>query len=63
MEGLSMKRNVRRFRAKARKLLRLYSLWHETNRDDLREECLALLGEVLAVEPSFKLRNEFQQAF
>lgn len=58
-----MNESVRKFRAKERKLLRLYSLWHETHRDDLERQCLTLLGEILAVQPQFKLRNEFQSAF
>ena len=58
-----MKESVRRFRAKESKLLRLYSLWHETHRDDIERQCLTLLGEILAVQPQFKLRNEFQNAF
>ena len=58
-----MRGNVRRFQTKARRLLRLYSQWHETQRDDLKKKCLRLLGEILAVEPGFSLRDEFQKAF
>ena len=58
-----MRGNVRRFQAKARRLLRLYSLWHETNREDVKRQCLSLLGEILTVEPRFSLRREFQKAF
>ena len=58
-----MKGNVRRFQAKARKLMRLYSLWHETQRDDVKKQCLRLLGEILAVQPRFSLRKEFRDAF
>ena len=58
-----MKRSARSCHAKARKLLMLYSLWHETQREDLERRCLALLGEILAVDPQFRLRQEFQQAF
>lgn len=58
-----MKGNVRKLHAKARRLLRLYSLWHETHREDVQRKCLALLGEILAAEPRFSLRREFQKAF
>jgi len=55
--------NARKFRAKANRLLRLYSLWHETNRGEIRRECLHLLSEILSVDPRFNLRQEFQKAF
>lgn len=58
-----MKGNVRKFQSKAKRLLRLYSLWHETHRDDLERKCMLLLSEILAVEPRFSLRREFQKAF
>ncbi len=64
LEGdFSMKRNARKFKVKARRLLRLYSLWQETRRDDLQQKCMDLLGEVLDMEPGFNLRREFQNAF
>ena len=58
-----MKGNALRFRAKARRLLRLYSLWHKTHREEIERQCLAILGEILAAEPHFSLRREFQKAF
>ena len=58
-----MKGNVRKFQAKAKRLLRLYSLWHETHREDVQEKCMMLLSEILAVEPRFSIRREFQKAF
>ncbi|MBI3317250.1 MAG: hypothetical protein HYZ85_04530 [Candidatus Omnitrophica bacterium] len=58
-----MRGNARRVRVKARRLLRLYSQWHETHREDLQRRCVVLLGEILLVEPRFSLRHEFQKAF
>lgn len=58
-----MKGNARRFHAKARRLMRLYSEWHETHRDDLQHKCMSLLSEILTVDPRFCLRREFQRAF
>lgn len=58
-----MKGNVRKLQAKARRLMRLYSLWHETHREDVQQKCIMLLSEILAVEPRFSLRREFQKAF
>ncbi len=58
-----MKGNVRKFQSKAKRLLRLYSLWHETHREDVQHKCMTLLSEILAVEPRFNLRREFQKAF
>ena len=58
-----MKENARRFHAKAKKLLRLYSLWHATHREEVQRQCLRLLGEILAVEPRFSLQREFRKAF
>ena len=58
-----MRGSVRRFRVKARRLLRLYSQWHLTHQDDLERRYLTLLAEILAVNPRFSLRQEFQKAF
>ncbi|HXV27636.1 MAG TPA: hypothetical protein VD913_01590 [bacterium] len=58
-----MKGSARNFKSKAEKLLRLYSLWQETRRDDLQRRCLGLLGEILNREPRFNLRQEFKEAF
>ena len=58
-----MRGNVRKFQTKAKRLLRLYSLWHETHREDVQQQCMTLLSEILAVEPRFSLRREFQKAF
>ena len=58
-----MRGNARKFRVKARRLLRLYSQWHETHREDLQQKCLILLSEIQAVEPRFSLRNVFDKAF
>lgn len=58
-----MKGNVRKLQAKARRLMRLYSLWHETHREDVQQKYIMLLSEILAVEPRFSLRREFQKAF
>ncbi len=58
-----MKRNVRRFQVKARRLLKLYSRWQETRNEDVQRQCLSLLGEILAIDPKFSLRRAFQDAF
>ena len=58
-----MRGNARKFQAKARRLLRLYSLWHETHREEIHRRCVRLLGEILLVEPRFNLRRQFQKAF
>ncbi len=58
-----MKGNVRKFQTKAKRLLRLYSLWHETNSAELEQKCMLLLSEILTVNPRFSLRREFQKAF
>lgn len=58
-----MKKNVRSFHVKARKLLRLYSEWQETRRSDIQRQCLSLLGELQNIEPQFSLRREFRNAF
>lgn len=58
-----MRGNARRLRAKAKRLLQLYSLWHETYRGDLQRQCVGLLREILSIEPHFSLRHEFQKAF
>ena len=64
MMGRMMNASARnRFHTKAKKLLQLYSLWHETHREDVQRDCLKLLAEILAVEPHFQLRSEFQKAF
>lgn len=55
--------NARKFREKSDKLLRLYSLWQETRREEIQRQCLMLLGEILIQDPSFSLRREFQKAF
>ncbi len=57
------KGSARRFRVKAEKLLRLYSLWQETRREDIRRQCLKLLGQIVAADPSFTLRGQFRNAF
>ncbi|MFA6599877.1 MAG: hypothetical protein WC352_00900 [Candidatus Omnitrophota bacterium] len=55
--------NARKFREKADKLLRLYSLWHETHREEFQRKCLVLLSEILVQDPNFSIRREFQKAF
>ena len=64
VEDLTMKGNARnKLRVKARKLQRLYSLWHETHQPEVQKKYLAVLGEILSIEPNFSLRREFQNAF
>jgi hypothetical protein len=56
-----MKENVRKLELKARKLMRLYSLWHETHKEEFQRQYLRLLSEILAVEPRFCLHRELQR--
>lgn len=58
-----MRGSARRIRVKARRLLRLYSLWHETHRGEIQRQCEGLLREILNIDPRFSLRHEFQKAF
>lgn len=55
--------SARNFRSAENKLLRLYSLWHETHRLDVQTQCLDLLGKMQRVHPAFNLRQRFQIAF
>ncbi len=55
--------NARKFRIKADRLLKLYSLWHETHRKEVEREWLNVLTEILIQDPNFSLRREFQRAF
>ena len=55
--------NVRRFRTKARRLMRLYSLWHKTHREEVQQKYLELLGEIMTLRPHFNLRQVFKRAF
>lgn len=58
------KRIVRKdFRTKQKRLLQLYSLWQETRQENVQRQMMGLLGEILAVEPGFTLRPQFQEAF
>ncbi len=63
MEAIKMKRSASKFKTKAKRLLKLYSLWQETRREDVQQKCVGLLGEILDIEPGFNLRREFQIAF
>ena len=58
-----MRGNVRSLRAKEKRLIQLYSLWHETHQDSVQKKWISLLGEVLTIDPSFNLRQEFRMAF
>lgn len=58
-----MRGNARNLRAKERKLIQLYSLWHETRQESVQRKWISLLSEVLSVDPSFNLRREFVVAF
>ncbi len=57
------KEKVRDLRSEQEKLLRLYSLWQETRRDDIKRRCFWLLGKILVRQPHFSLRRDFQAAF
>ena len=58
-----MKESARKIHTKAKCLLQLYSLWHETHRQEFQRKCMVLLGEILVKQPHFSLRHEFQRAF
>ena len=62
-KGFPMKENVLRSNVKTRRLMQLYSVWQETRREEIQQKCLALLGDVIATDPNFNLRQEFQKAF
>lgn len=55
--------NARKFRMRADRLMRLYSLWHETHREEVQREWMRVLSEILVQDPNFSLRREFQRAF
>ncbi|HLD70107.1 MAG TPA: hypothetical protein VJA17_05010 [Candidatus Omnitrophota bacterium] len=55
--------SARKFRAKERRLLKLYSLWQETRREEVQRQCLGLLMQIMALKPHFSLRHEFDKAF
>lgn len=52
-----------RVRIQERRLMRLYSLWHETHQEDYEKQYLSLLGEILSKDPAFNPRHDFQAAF
>ena len=56
-----MKGNALKLQSKARKLLRLYSLWHETRKEEFQQKYLNLLGEILILEPRFSMRQELNR--
>lgn len=58
-----MRGSVRNLRAKERKLIQLYSLWHETHQEAVQKKWISLLGEVLSNDPAFNLRHKFTKAF
>lgn len=59
-----MKKSVHnRVRTQERRFMRLYSLWHETHHEDYERQYLSLLGEILAKDPAFNPRHDFQAAF
>lgn len=60
---MKMGGNVRSVRGKERKLLQLYSLWHETHQGAVQRKCMSLLGEIMRADPGFSLRGEFRTAF
>ena len=62
-EVATMKRKLRKFQVKARRLLQLYSLWQETRRDEIQRKCLGLLKEIQAIDPRYNIRQEFRDAF
>ena len=56
-----MKGNALKLQSKARKLLRLYSLWHETRKEEFQHQYLNLLGEILVLEPRFSMQRELHR--
>ena len=45
------------------RLLKLYSMWHETHDLSLRKRLLVRLNTVMRRIPDFDLRRRFEQAF
>jgi hypothetical protein len=59
-----MRENVlSKVRIKERRLLKLYSRWHETHSGQDEKRYQSLLGEILSVDPGFNPRCQFQIAF
>ena len=58
-----MKESARKIHTKAKRLLQLYSLWHETHNDRVKRQYMVLLGQILRIEPRFNPQSEFQKAF
>ena len=56
-----MKGNAPKLKNKARKLLLLYSLWHETHKEEFQRKYLHLLAEILRLDPSFKMHRELER--
>ena len=57
-----MRGNAHKVLIKERKLLKLYSIWHETHQEEVEKKYLSLLGEILALDPAFNPRRDFQLA-
>ena len=53
----------RLLKEKADKLIKLYSLWHETNRADIQKRCFSVLSEILAIKPDFDLLKELNVSY
>ncbi len=54
-----MKGNVRsKFREKARRLLKFYSLWQETRQGHFEQQYLKILGEILAVHVPYGINDD-----
>lgn len=60
-EVIVMKGNAHKLELKARKLMRLYSLWHETHKEEFQRKYLNLLSEILLLDPRFSMRHELNR--
>lgn len=52
-----------RLRMMERRLLKLYSDWHESHRIELADAWLKLAGELVRLKPNYSFRKTLQRAF
>lgn len=56
-----MRGNALKLETKARQLLKVYSLWHETHKEEFQRKYLRLLSEILIMDPRFCMRRELNR--
>lgn len=58
-----MSKKLVKIRSMERKLLRCYSAWQETHRLEFAAKSMALVGEILRLNPHYSIRSPFERAF